>query len=84
MTAFRPASVVRECRQRVSSASVCRSKDSGEIELGKLDDSFAAIPELTSCLSIVSTVPMRDRACDLKKEKKSFGYSRRRNRERLR
>lgn len=77
----------RECRPRVSSASViceCRSKDPGEIELGKLDDSFAAIAAVTSCLPIVSTVPMRDRACDLKKKKKSFGYSRRRNRERLR
>lgn len=36
-------------------------------------------------MPIVSTVPMRDRACDLKKKKKkSSRYSRRKNRERLR
>lgn len=77
----------RECRPRVSSASVVcerRSKDPGEIEFEKLDDSFAVIAAVTSCLSNASTVPMRDRASDLKKTKRSFGYSRRRNRERLR
>lgn len=42
-----------------------RSKDPGEIELGKLDDSSSNV------VPIVSTVPMKDRACDLKKKKKN-------------